>query len=80
MRDIKIVGLGGSLAEHSASLAALEIPLKGAEAAGLISTTGGVYGLQAVNTMEFVVRACGAGACRWSSRFPARGRTTRARK
>lgn len=136
MIDIKIVGLGGSLAEHSASLAALEIALKGAEAAGaqvelfdvrrlnlpmydpgdnkapdaarrladsvagargmlwssplyhgtvsgafknaldwlqllsdrdppfltnkvvgLISTAGGVYGLQAVNTMEFVVRA-----------------------
>ena len=136
MTEIKIVGLGGSLAEHSASRAALEIALKGAEAAGaqvelfdvrrlnlpmydpdnnnapeaarrladsvagargmlwssplyhgtvsgafkntldwlqllserdppfltnkvvgLISTAGGVYGLQAVNTMEFVVRA-----------------------
>jgi FMN reductase len=134
--EIKVVGLGGSLAEHSASLAALEIALKGAEAAGaqvelfdvrslnlplydpdagkapeaarrlaesvasargmlwsspmyhgtvsgafknaldwfqllsdrqppfltnkvigLISVAGGVYGLQAVNTMEFVARA-----------------------
>jgi FMN reductase len=133
---IKVVGLGGSLAQHSASRAALEIALKGAEEAGaqvelfdvrtlnlpmyepdtsdapeaarrladavggahgllwssplyhgtvsgafknaldwlqllsdrdppfltnkivgLISTAGGVYGLQAVNTMEFVVRA-----------------------
>jgi FMN reductase len=136
MTEIKVVGLGGSLAEHSASRAALEIALKGAEKAGaqvelfdvrqldlpmydpdadkvpesarrladsvadargmlwssplyhgtvsgafknaldwlqllgdrnppfltnkvvgLISTAGGVYGLQAVNTMEFVVRA-----------------------
>jgi FMN reductase len=136
MAEIKVVGLGGSLAEHSASRAALEIALKGAEEAGarmelfdvralnlpmydpdntevpeaarrladavagarglllssplyhgtvsgafknaldwlqllsdrdppfltnkvvgLISVAGGVYGLQAVNTMEFVVRA-----------------------
>jgi FMN reductase len=133
---IKVVGLGGSLAQHSASKAALEIALKGAEEAGaqvelfdvrklkfpiynpdggdvpeaarrltdavagahgllwssplyhgtvsgafknaldwlqllndrdppfltnkvvgLISVAGGVYGLQAVNTMEFIVRA-----------------------
>jgi FMN reductase len=132
---IKVVGLGGSLADRSASRAALEIALKGAEGAGaqvemfdvrkldlplydpngeapeaarrlaesvagargmlwsspmyhgtvsgafknaldwlqllsdrdppfltnkvigLISVAGGVYGLQAVNTMEFVVRA-----------------------
>lgn len=135
MPEIKVMGLGGSLAEHSASRAALEIALKGAEEAGaqvemfdvralnlpmydpdgtevpeaarrladavaaargmlwssplyhgtvsgafknaldwlqllsdreppflankvvgLISVAGGVYGLQAVNTMEFVVR------------------------
>ncbi|WP_447987132.1 NADPH-dependent FMN reductase [Nitrospira sp. Nam74] len=134
--EIKVIGLGGSLAQHSASLAALAIALKGAEEAGaqvelfdvrklnlpmydpddsevpeaarhladavasarglllssplyhgsvsgafknaldwlqllsdrdppflthkvvgLISVAGGVYGLQAVNTMEFVVRA-----------------------
>jgi FMN reductase len=134
--EVKVVGLGGSLAEGSASRAALEIALKGAEEAGaqvemfdvrkldlplydpnggevpeaarrlaesvagargmlwsspmyhgtvsgafknaldwlqllsdhdppfltnkvvgLISVAGGVYGLQAVNTMEFVVRA-----------------------
>lgn len=134
--QINIVGLGGSLAEHSASRAALNIALQGAEEAGaqvalldvrtlalpmydpdrdeappaarrladavagaqglllssplyhgtvsgsfknaldwlqllgdrdppflsnkvvgLISVAGGVYGLQAVNTMEFVVRA-----------------------
>jgi FMN reductase len=136
MPEIKVVGLGGSLAQNSASRAALEIALKGAEEAGarvelfdvrklnlpmydpngsavpeaarrladavagargmlwcsplyhgtvsgafknaldwlqllgdrdppfltnkvvgLISVAGGVYGLQAVNTMEFVVRA-----------------------
>jgi FMN reductase len=136
--EIKIVGLGGSLAERSASRAALHIALKGAEEAGakvemfdvralnlpmydpdntevpeaarrladavagarglllssplyhgtvsgafknaldwlqllsdrdppfltnkvvgLISVAGGVYGLQAVNTMEFIVRALG---------------------
>jgi FMN reductase len=126
MPEIKVVGLGGSLAERSASRMALEIALKGAEAAGarvelfdvrtlklpmydpdgsevpeaarrllwssplyhgtvsgafknaldwlqllsdrdppfltnkvvgLISVAGGVYGLQAVNTMEFTVRA-----------------------
>jgi FMN reductase len=28
---------------------------------GLISTAGGVQGVQAVNTMEFVVRACAGG-------------------
>jgi FMN reductase len=134
--DVLVVGLGGSLAQNSASLSALEIALKGAEGAGartvllnirdlalpmydpaisappqsvkrmcqligdadgliwsspmyhgtisgsfknaldwlqllsdrkppyltdkivgLISTAGGVQGLQAVNTMEFVVRA-----------------------
>lgn len=134
--QIKVVGLGGSLARHSASRAALEIALKGAEEAGaqielfdvraldlpmydpdgnnvpeaarrladsvadargmvwssplyhgtvsgafknaldwlqllsdrdpplltnkvvgLVSVAGGVYGLQAVNTMEFAVRA-----------------------
>ncbi|HET6181664.1 MAG TPA: NAD(P)H-dependent oxidoreductase [Candidatus Sulfotelmatobacter sp.] len=134
--DLLVVGLGGSLAQNSASLSALEIALKGAEGAGartvllnirdlalpmydpaisappqsvkrmcqlisdadgliwsspmyhgtisgsfknaldwlqllsdrkppyltdkivgLISTAGGVQGLQAVNTMEFVVRA-----------------------
>jgi FMN reductase len=134
--QINIVGLGGSLAEHSASRAALQVALQGAEEAGaqvqlfdvralnlpmydpdlsdvprearrlaegvagaqgllwssplyhgtvsgsfknaldwlqllsdhdppflsnkvvgLISVAGGVYGLQAVNTMEFVVRA-----------------------
>ncbi|MBD0306439.1 MAG: NAD(P)H-dependent oxidoreductase [Nitrospiraceae bacterium] len=32
--EIKVVGLGGSLAEHSASRAALQIALKGAEEAG----------------------------------------------
>lgn len=136
MPEIRIVGLGGSRAQRSASRAALNIALKGAEEAGarvemfdvrklnlplyepdtsdapeaarrladsvagargllwssplyhgtvsgafknaldwlqllsdrdppfltnkvvgLISTAGGVYGLQAVNTMEFVVRA-----------------------
>ena len=136
MPEIKVVGLGGSLAERSASRSALQIALKGAEevgarvelfdvrtlnlsmynpnasevpeaarrlmdavagargmlwssplyhgtvsgafknaldwlqllsdrdppfltnkVVGLISVAGGVYGLQAVNTMEFVVRA-----------------------
>lgn len=32
---------------------------------GLISTAGGVQGLQAVNTMEFVVRALRGGRYRW---------------
>lgn len=136
MKQIKVMGLGGSLAEHSSSLAALKIALEGAASAGasvslldiralnlpmyapglsdvpesvhqlceavyeadgllwssplyhgtisgsfknaldwlellskrepsyltdkvvgLISTAGGTQGLQAVNTMEFVVRA-----------------------
>ena len=32
---------------------------------GLISTAGGVHGLQAVNTMEFVVRALRVGRFHW---------------
>jgi hypothetical protein len=32
---------------------------------GLISTAGGVQGLQAVNTMEFVVRLFAAGPFLW---------------
>lgn len=32
--EIKVIGLGGSLAQHSASLAALAIALKGAREAG----------------------------------------------
>ncbi|RYG26061.1 hypothetical protein EON82_04725 [bacterium] len=93
MAKIKIVGLGGSLAPGSSSLAALKAALLAAEEAGattelldlaeldlpmyrpgssspndavrrlvdkpigLISTAGGTQGLQAVNTMEYVVRA-----------------------
>ncbi len=134
-RKLKVVGLGGSLAKHSTSLAALRVALEGADAAGaetelldvrtldlplyspdaeppeaarrlaagahsadaliwasplyhgtvsgsfknaldwlqllndrrptyltdkvigLISTASGIYGVQAINTMEFVVRA-----------------------
>jgi FMN reductase len=91
---LNVVGIGGSLARVSSSLAALRIAVEGAgegevdtrvldiisgsfknaldwlhvlgdrtppfltdKIVGLVSTAGGVHGLQAVNTMEFVVRA-----------------------
>jgi NAD(P)H-dependent FMN reductase len=65
---LKIVGLGGSMAQVSRSRAALRLALEGAARAGaetelldkvigLISAAGGTQGLQAINTMEFAVRA-----------------------
>jgi NAD(P)H-dependent FMN reductase len=65
--ELTIVGLGGSLARTSRSRAALQVALDGAsrgeppylhdKVVGLISAAGGTQGLQAINTMEFVVRA-----------------------
>jgi hypothetical protein len=40
MTEIKVVGLGGSLAERSASRVALNIALKGAEEAGAPALLG----------------------------------------
>ena len=35
---------------------------------GLVTTAGGVQGLQAINTMDFIARSCVAGASRSSCR------------
>jgi hypothetical protein len=40
---------------------------------GLVSTAGGIHGLQAVNSMDLIARACGPGASRWSCRWRSRG-------
>ena len=57
---VNLVGLGGSFKntlERLQLLSDRDPPYLANKLVGLVSTAGGVRGLQAVNTMEFVVRA-----------------------
>src|SRR5690349_20078266 len=63
-RPVRVVGLGGSLRAGSTSRTALQVGLEGGprpgltcKPVGLVCTAGGVQGLQAVNSMDFIARA-----------------------
>jgi FMN reductase len=79
---VNLVGLGGSFKNTLDWLQLLsdrDPPYLGNKLVGLVSTAGGVRGLQAVNTMEFVVRALRGWAVPLVIPGPRRGRPSTAR-